>query len=152
MQNIRVAALNARAWPLFLAMGCLKFGHPCIVLRAIRLWTLLYSIASHTAVWISDTLILYCELYTGVWISDTLKFYCELYGCLNFIHPYILLPAIWVSELQTPLYFIASYIGVWNPYNYFLHVSYSISSDRGVWNSCLISIFRHPWNIDSPEI
>jgi hypothetical protein len=80
--------------------GCLNFSHPYI---------------------------LYIASYMGVWISDTLIFYCELYGCLKFRHSYILLRVIWVSEFQILLYFIASYyMAVWNSDTHITRAQYNI--------------------------
>ena len=122
-------------------IGVSEFQIPYILLPAIWVSGIqkrLYSIASYTGVWISDTL--YC---IGSYIYGCLNFkhpkilLRAIYGCLNFRHPYILLPAIWVSELQTPLYFIASYMGVWISDTHITiscMIGYSISSDRGVWN------------------
>jgi hypothetical protein len=79
-----------------------------------RSWNNDHMHASYWGVWNSDPLYSSHSIasYMGVWNSETPVFYCELYGCLDFRHPYILLRAIRMSELQTPLYFIASYMGV----------------------------------------
>ena len=74
--------------------------------------TPLYSIASYTGVRISDTLIFYCELYGCLKLKHPYILLRVIYGCLKFRHRYILLRVIWVSDFQTHLYSIASYMGV----------------------------------------